>query len=523
MAIRNIIDAFDTLRKIDFIGLSVHPLWRDNILRWKYLNDSYVGGNTYRSGEYLTKYVMEDTIEYHNRLRNTALDNHCKSVLDTFNAFLFRVPPKREYGSIDSDPALTNFLEDADLEGRSFDSFMRDVATQAGIYGHTWVIVDKPNTQVGTRAQELEQEIRPYVSIITPENVFDWSYERQPNGYQKLVFLRVIDSYNEDNIIFREYTPTEIRVVEAAKGQEQTAQTVLESVPNPIGQVPAVCVYAERSQNRGIGISDLADISDVQRDIYQTASELEQTIRLSGHPSLVKTMGTDAQAGAGAIITMEDGMDPGLKPYLLQPTGASIESLLKTIESKVDSINRMSHMTGVRTKITQAMSGVALETEFQLLNAKLSSKADLLELAEEHIWRLWALWQGSVWDGQVDYPNSFNISDKQNTVQLVQEAKKSQPQNPALLSELDKMLARALVDDEDDLLEILEDQREQNSVAAPEGAEQSAGQASPDEMTHTQQTTAPGLVSHLREMIAQGYTNEQILEMHPELSQLFQS
>ena len=103
----------------------------------------------------------------------------------------------------------------------------------------------------------------------------------------------------------------------------------------------------------------------------------------------------------------------------------------------------------------------------------------------------------------------------------MQEAKKSQPQNPALLSELDKMLARALVDDEDDLQSILEDQQEQNSVAAPEGAEQSAGQASPDEMTHPAQTTAPGLVSHLREMIAQGYTNEQILEMHPELSRLF--
>jgi hypothetical protein len=181
----------------------------------------------------------------------------------------------------------------------------------------------------------------------------------------------------------------------------------------------------------------------------------------------------------------------------------------------------MSNMTGVRTKITQAMSGIALETEFQLLNAKLSSKADLLELAEEHIWRIWAQWQGQVWDGQIDYPNSFNISDKLNTVQLVQEAKKSQPQNPALLSELDKMLARALIDDEDDLQTVLEDQREQNSVAVPEGTEQSMDQASPDEMIHSTLTTAPGLVSHLREMIAQGYTDQQILELHPNLAELF--
>jgi hypothetical protein len=103
----------------------------------------------------------------------------------------------------------------------------------------------------------------------------------------------------------------------------------------------------------------------------------------------------------------------------------------------------------------------------------------------------------------------------------VQEAKKSQPQNPALLSELDKMLARALIDDEDDLQTVLEDQREQNSVAVPEGTEQSMDQASPDEMIHSTLTTAPGLVSHLREMIAQGYTDQQILELHPNLAELF--
>jgi cytochrome c-type biogenesis protein CcmH/NrfF len=46
-------------------------------------------------------------------------------------------------------------------------------------------------------------------------------------------------------------------------------------------------------------------------------------------------------------------------------------------------------------------------------------------------------------------------------------------------------------------------------------------QASPDEMIHSTLTTAPGLVSHLREMIAQGYTDQQILELHPNLAELF--
>lgn len=516
MAIKSITDAFDTLYRIEYIGLPVNTLWNQNILRWRYLIDSFNGGNDYRRGEYLTKYVLEDTGEYQQRIANTALDNHVKSVVDTYNAFLFRKPAYREYGSIENDPALTPFLEDADLEGRSFDAFMRDVSTMSSVYGHVWCLVDRPESQAGTRAEELSQGIRPYVSMFTPENVLNWEYERQPNGLYTLSMIQILESIYDEHATYREYTPDYFRLVRRGKDQDPE---ILDEKANPLGQVPCVPVYAQRSVYRGIGVSDVADIADTQRSIANELSELEQLIRLQNHPSLVMTAGTDAQAGAGAIITMEEGVDPGLKPYLLQPNGASIESLLKSIEHKVDSINRMANMGGVRNTVTRAMSGVALETEFQLLNSRLSAKADHLELAEEQIWRLWANWQGQTWDGQIDYPNSFNLHDRSNTVALVQEAKKSMPQNPRLLEELDRMLARALIDDEDVLAEIMEDQR--NSVAVPEGTEQSTGSASPEEMTHPVQSTASGLVEHLKEMIAQGYTTEQILELHPEIEQLF--
>ena len=105
------------------------------------------------------------------------------------------------------------------------------------------------------------------------------------------------------------------------------------------------------------------------------------------------------------------------------------------------------------------MSGVALETEFQILNARLSEKADLLELAEEQIWRLWSLWQNKVWDGVVDYPDSFSIHDRSNTIALLKEAKATNPANSKLLEEIDNMLASALVNDEDKLAEIKKDQQ----------------------------------------------------------------
>ena len=51
-------------------------------------------------------------------------------------------------------------------------------------------------------------------------------------------------------------------------------------------------------------------------------------------------------------------------------------------------------------------------SEFYLLDSKLSEKAKSLQLAEEQIWRLFAKWQGTAFDGSIRYPSQFHIRDK---------------------------------------------------------------------------------------------------------------
>jgi hypothetical protein len=58
------------------------------------------------------------------------------------------------------------FLNDADLEGRSFTALIREMQTYASVYGHCWAILDKPNSNAKTRAEELNQEIRPYLNTL---------------------------------------------------------------------------------------------------------------------------------------------------------------------------------------------------------------------------------------------------------------------------------------------------------------------------------------------------------------------
>ena len=425
-----------------------NPLYNNYIDYWKFLIDSYVGSKDYRDGGYLQGYQMESQGEYDDRLTNTPLDNHVKAIVAIYNAFLFRKPPKRTFGSLTMDPGLPNFLQDADLDGRTFDSIMRDVSTFSSVYGHTWVVVDKPLSQAYTRAEELAQGIRPYISIYTPENVFDWQYRRQPNGVYVLTYLKVFEGRQDGRDTYRIYTPELIQVVSV--DVENSNDTVMEfEVPNTLGTIPAVCVYSQRSPHRGVGISDVGDVADMQRAIYGELSEAEQLLRLTNHPSLVKTNSTQAAAGAGAIITMPEDLNGDLKPFLLQPSGASIDGLLNSLKHKIESIDRMAYMGGIRSIESRRLSGVALATEFQLLNAKLAERADNLEFAEENIWRLYARWQGMVWDGEINYPDTFNIQDRYNDMNMLKLAKDAGPKSEIVNQEIERQMLKVLIEDED--------------------------------------------------------------------------
>ena len=90
---------------------------------------------------------------------------------------------------------LDSFLKDADLDGRSFNTVMREVQMNASIYGNCWVVVDKPQSNAKTRAEELAQDIRPYISIYTPENVVNWNYARSASGRFYLDMLVVSRGY----------------------------------------------------------------------------------------------------------------------------------------------------------------------------------------------------------------------------------------------------------------------------------------------------------------------------------------
>ena len=428
--------------------VSTNQMFNDYQQRWQFYLESYLGGEEYRQAGHLTQYQLETKLEYQARLNSTPLDNHCKSIISTYVSFLFRQSPEREFGSLEYNPMVEDFCYDADLEGRSLDAFMKDVSIWAGVFGHCWVLVTRPDIGAATLADQIQMGSRPYVNLLTPLTVLDWQWKRSPTGRYELSYMKYIEEVNDSMSTIKEWTADTIITSVVDTKQRMLREEYTEV--NGLGMIPAVQVYSTRSPIRGIGSSDLSDIADQQRAIYNEYSEIEQLIRLQNHPALVKTADTEAGAGAGAIIMMPDNIDPGLKPFLLEPAGNGLSHIYDSIAARVAAIDKMAHTSGVRTTKTQAVSGVSLQTEFALLNSKLSEKADQLELAEEQIWKLFAAYMGTEFDGEIEYPDSFDIRDEEQTFANLKMARDTAT-DPTVLRVVDEQLMELLGEEKERL------------------------------------------------------------------------
>jgi len=486
----------------------VHPNYAEQLPRWRYLIASYNGGFDYRAGqlEMLRKYINEDQApgdQYSNRLNYTALDNACKLVVDTYKSFLFRTTPVRAFSNLQGNPLVESFVEDVDLDGTTLDGFLKQCNTYAMVYGSVWVGVDKPQAEnIETLAQEMASGIRPYATMITPENITNWAYEKQPTGRYELTSLLVKEAETDEATIYRLWSKETIQRYRLDTSSGSQNATLLEEIANPIGKIPFVQLKANASPVRGLGTSDITDVAKIQQSIFGLMSEAEQNIRISSHPSLVATPEVDVAAGAGAIITVESTTTPELKPYLLQPSGASIDSIIKVIEQQQASIMKMTHLEAVSTTKTVAKSGVALQVEFNMLNNKLGDKAQELEKFEKKIWDLFQIWTGLRFDTEyfIEYKKKFDLRDDNADIVNYKTVIEMNPPSRTLTQELYKQIARIVVKDGDALDEI---------TAEIEGVV--TGSAMPV-------TTPENRSAHIQEMIMGGLTDAQILEQHPEIS-----
>ena len=450
-----------------------HTQYKSQSARWHFMYSSFLGGDTYRNGEYLRKYWGEDMAPfdaYGARLDVTPLDNHVKTTVDIYRSYLWRSAPNRTFGSLADNPFVENFVKDADYDGQDIDSFLKTALDWAMVLGHVWVGMDRPSIVGTNAADEIAQGIYSYATMYTPQMVTDWKYERT-NAKKELTYLKLIEATYDDGEQKTQHIkcwyPDRVEtyiVVWDNNAQEYSEVIEADVIPNALGKVPFFALMPHKSPVTGMGESILNDVADVQRSIYNKLSELEQTIRLSGHPTLVKTAETTVTGGAGGMVILPEDLDPGLYPQLLQPSG-SVESIIAAIQHDIDAINGMTHLGAIRAVKGSVMSGDAISKERELLNSKLSDLADIAEEAEIKMWDLWFDWMDITppEDFIIEYIKTFDTADPAYEIAVYQKALETIT-NTDYRKYAEREIAKLTVKDEVILNEILNSMDEEPSI-----------------------------------------------------------
>jgi hypothetical protein len=422
---------------------SPHPIYTQNLNYWGFLLNSYEGGLDYTQAEVLQehkagiidsikvngrkleptnrhnlfRHKKERSEDYIDRVRMSFYYNFCAPIIDVYTNHLFQTPVFSEFGGLET--AVEARMENVDQRGSNLFEFRKEMAEMAQVYGHVFVVTDKPQAEQApvSLAEQIETGMFPYFTLIAPYDVLNWAVDAFGNPYWVLV--REVRDGNSDPFNFDKSKSVVIRyrlwtrdewILVDDKGEE------LERATHGLGVVPVDCVYNKKSKKRKtfLGISEIADIAFIARDVYNRCSELNEIIRNQTFAFLAvqgKASDYDEVAvGTSKALLYPEGM---ATPAYISPPAENARTIMDQIDRQIHKMFQLAKLTGgsaAQDEQVDVQSGVSKAFDFHETNSALSLKASNLEDAEMRIWRTFAKWEGQAeFDGTVSYPRNFNV------------------------------------------------------------------------------------------------------------------
>ena len=398
-----------------------HELYDKNYTEWRFLLGCYEGTKELVRLGYVERNERETVTNYERRVKEAYNFGYTKSVIDLFNFYLFKKPVKRTLDKLLKDPQWEMFVKDCDLYGNAFDDFLTEMGRYASIMGYMGLLVDKSSEALETVADEIAEEVYPYIAAYFPTAILDWEFRRDKHNRPYLHYLKLLDDVGADEEegegeTYRLWWRDHFEIWELPEVNEQTGKAaddaeakLVKKGGNPLGVIPFVWLYNLRGTKKPIGVSDVHEVGRIDVSILRNLSQGEEIITYAAFPMMRKPMqeakpdGLTPPAGeddVGVTAVLEfDPEHPESKPDWLNAAVAEpIAAILDWIVRKVSEIYRATNVGGMASmEVSDApKSGVALQAEFQLLNSNLVRKAVNLEKAERQVINYWLLWQQNV-------------------------------------------------------------------------------------------------------------------------------
>jgi hypothetical protein len=290
-----------------------HPEWRLHHVRWRWLLDSWEGGEAYRQAVYgydvrgipvrnlirhkreypdprdasfslytgrpagTDPYVAAADDDYELRLARTPVPTFVAEAVEVHLARIYAREVVRE-----GPKALRDWWSDVDGLGTPIDQWMADtIAPLLLVLGQLDLCFDHPPVPDGetieTRADEIRLRLGSCVaSYILPENMLWWQLDRQGRYVECLV-----GEPQEDGTTFYRHWTSSGSTLYDAKGN------LVRQTPHRFGRVPIVRVFdRKRPRCRNIGLPRYESIAELQREFYNRDSELILSDTTQAHPLL---------------------------------------------------------------------------------------------------------------------------------------------------------------------------------------------------------------------------------------------
>jgi hypothetical protein len=376
----------------------------------------------------LFQHKKERNEDFRSRINMSYYYNFCAPIVDIYTNHLFKKPILENWGNIKQ--IIERRKENIDGMDGSIFEFRKDVVDLMQIYGHIFVVIDKPKTgqEILTLQDQIDQGAFPYFTAFHPQNVLNWSLDKNGRPYWVLV------KENYDGNV----DPMQYDADKAEIGQyrvwTRSEWILFNSDGNEIGrgshsakQVPIVCIMNKRSKQYAnfMGISSLSDIAYISRDVYNACSELKQILRDQTF-SILTIQGESREFNEMVVGTSRALLYPENRerPGYISPDSANAETLFKYIDKQISAMFRLAKLEGgsadFKGQDAVAQSGVSKAWDFNETNQALSEKALNMQDAENKLWRIFAAWEGKEFDGSIQYPNEFSVESLNDDLDMAE-------------------------------------------------------------------------------------------------------
>lgn len=326
----------------------------------------------------LVRYPRESDEKFARRNEVAWYENHLLSACRRFVGYLAKKPPLRDL----SNPLLSDFAADCDWRGNSLDVFWQAFMVEARARGCMLLLIDMPDGDPFTMADQRAQRFFPYLVTIAPENVV--SYDLDIRGrLARVEFGTTLDG------------KPAIKGFDTQGWWLRVGDRIVEEGTHGLGMCP-VLAFTESGDFPGFG--DFAQIADISKRLFNARSELDEILRAQTFSILVAGYPPDQP---GARESLENAMiqigtsnalvTPGTSAEFIAPPEGPASIYLETIAKLEEAIKRVALVVEA-PEDGNAESGIALTIRFQALNSALTGFARRMEDFERQAWDVVCAW-----------------------------------------------------------------------------------------------------------------------------------